>query len=73
MMPIPGGWLLLSGPSVVARGSYAAVIAAGVQRDLIEIERRVAVKTGEAMDAFRPHPGVRVVPARMVERLRRVA
>ena len=54
-------WRLTSGSRTVARGSLAAVIAAGVDRELVQRERYPARKTGDDVTKFSLQPGVRIV------------
>jgi hypothetical protein len=61
-MPLP--WAIHIHGQPVARGSLAECIAAGVERGVIDVEIRIAAKTGERMEKHVPARGVVIVPVK---------
>jgi hypothetical protein len=72
-MPLPHGWIATFNGSEIGRGSLADCLAAGVERGLIEVEIRIAAKSGDAMEKHIPARGLMIVPAAAIERGRRAA
>ena len=63
-MSIPGGWLLTVGGAAVLRApTVAQILRSGAERGLVQIEHRIARRTGEPITVHQLERGTQIVPA----------